>query len=565
MISKNGKCINKSMEEKKTFLESVKGLFKTDKTKSPNKITPTTNTLTTPNLEGSLTNFNSLAYGIYEDGVNNNIFNYDTIFGGGKNIRFDFLQKQENLITEYRRISNRPEVESAIDEIINEMFYITGGDTPFNLNFKTGHKITEDTQDKFFKCFNKIIQLMGGYDNMPSIGRRFYIDGQLNLLVIYNQENLKQGIISLENLSPIGLFRDTEKGTWQYYDVASIDAYSEEEDILKTEYQPEEVAHINSGKFSNGAILSDLNSVIKIVNQVQSLEDMLVPIRFSRSRSRRVFNIDVGDLPHSKAKEALHSIVEEIKYKQFYDVEKGTISNNASISALTEDYYFFKRGETKGTTIETFDEQGNAGDIEDIKHMTNKLYNALKVPIARLTGDNEGKFDFTGTQTEASEVKFFSFVRSKRKAFNKLLLQLLKLQFVTTTGINPDKYDEIYGNYLDIIWTQDNNFVERQRMNILKERLELYEDYKEYIGDIFSKRWAMQNILKLSDMEIDAMQDEIIKEGMIEEDLLQEPSAEDSPDIPKRPSMGGRGSMGGDDDMPPEPRDTTMMDREPEE
>ena len=190
--------------------------------------------------------------------------------------------------------------------------------------------------------------------------------------------------------------------------------------------------------------------------------------------------------------------------------------------------------------------------------MTNKLYNALKVPIARLTGDNEGKFDFTGTQTETSEVKFFSFVRSKRKAFNKLLLQLLKLQFVTTTGINPDKYDEIYGNYLDIIWTQDNNFVERQRMNILKERLELYEDYKEYIGDIFSKRWAMQNILKLSDMEIDAMQDEIIKEGMIDD--IQEPSdVEDSPDMPRRPSMGV------EDDMPPEPRDTTMMDREPEE
>lgn len=527
------------------IFESVKSFLGSDRSKKVKK--PTIDVSNTPNLEGSLTNGNDhLVYGAYETGASNT-FDYTSMFGR-TNYKFDFLQKQQNLINEYRRISNRPEVESAIDEIINEMFYIITGDTPFSLNFKVGHKITDETQAKFLQCFTKIVNLMGGYDNMPSIGRRFYIDGQLNLLVVYNQENLKQGIISLENLSPIGLFKDLENNSWKYFDITALKDSDNDNDAIKTEYQPEEVVHINSGKFSDGTILSDLNSVIKIVNQVQSLEDMLVPIRFSRSRSRRIFNIDVGDLPNAKARAALKEIIEEIKYNVYYDVEKGTIQNSAALGALTEDYFFPKRGDAKGTTIETFDEQGTAGDIADIEHMTKKLYNALKVPISRLTGDNEGKFDFSGTQTETSEVKFFNFVRSKRKLFNKLLLQLLKIQFITTTGVSAEKYDEIYGNYLEIVWTQDNNFVERQNMNILKERLELYESYKDYIGELYSKKWVMNNILKLSDAEIDAMQDDIIREGM-DNNLEDNNSEGDFGDIPPEPS----------------PRETKMMDEEPTE
>lgn len=502
------------------LFESVRNFFVRDNT----KIKPSSTT--TENIEQNLTNTFNFAdqhlYGIYEDGLQN--YNYLDYFGRSVEDQLtDRINRQNNLIDEYRRIANIPEVENAIDEIINEMFFVSNGDIPLSLNFKTGNNLSDSEKSIFISCFNKVIKLLGGYDNLAHLGRRLYIDGQLNVLCVYDNNNLKKGIISINQMSPKNLVKNTEKGTWDYL---NLDNYTEEA------YIDEEFVHINSGKYSSGVILSDLNGIIKLCNQLQSLEDLLIPLRFTRSISRRVFNIDVGELPYNKAQQALENIKKNFKYNKFYNTETGQINNQTDMAAaIVEDYFFLQRAGSKGTTIDTFDEAGNiVGEMGDLEYFLKKLYNSLKVPLNRLTGEGHGTFDFTGTQVENSEVKFFYFIRSKRKIFEKLILQLLKLEYLTSTGRRSDDYTKMLENSLEIIWVQEASFTERQKLNIMSERLDLYEKYQEYIGKIYSRKFLLNNILKLSDAEIEVMKQEMLDEGTLEMAPVEIETPEDSED-----------------------------------
>lgn len=500
------------------IFESVRSFFARDSIKAK----PSS---TTDNAEQNLTNSVNFAdqhlYGIYEDGLQTS--NYLDFFGkSAEDQLIDKVSRQNNLIDEYRRIANIPEVENAIDEIINEMFFVSNGDIPLSLNFKTGNNLSDNEKSIFTSCFNKVIKLLGGYDNLANLGRRLYIDGQLNLLCIYDTNNLKKGIISINQMSPKNLIKNLEKGTWDYL---NIDSYANEES-----YIDEEFVHVNSGKYSSGIILSDLNGIIKLCNQLQSLEDLLIPLRFTRSISRRVFNIDVGELPYNKAQQALENIKKNFKYNKFYNTETGQINNQTDMAAaIVEDYFFLQRAGSKGTTIDTFDEAGNIiGEMGDLEYFLKKLYNSLKVPLNRLTGEGHGTFDFTGTQVENSEVKFFYFIRSKRKIFEKVILQLLKLEYLTSTGQRSDTYDTMLSNSLEIIWIQEASFTERQKLNIMSERLDLYEKYQEYIGKIYSKKFLLNNILKLSDTEIEAMKQEMLDEGTLEVIPVEENTEDDT-------------------------------------
>lgn len=470
------------------------------------------------NVEMDLSQNSNEAFGLFDDGSG-----LDLMYGGRSQ---DIVTKQASLIEQYRRISAYPEVADAIDEIVNEMSFVTDNDNCCFLGFRD-NVLTDNLKDLLQSIFDEAVNLLQLNTNIDVLCKRFYVDGQLVIGLSYDKKTneIKKAMI----MSPVGLVYNKDTKTWAY------DMENEKTIIsssyIKNAYMDEEIVRIDSGLYNRGLILSHLNNVIKIVNQLQTLEDLLIPLRFSRSVSRRVFNIDVGNLPYNKAVAAVEDIKNKIRYRKFYDPETGTISNNNSITSIVEDLYFPSRDGRKGTSVDILEETGNLGETGDLDYFKSKLYNALKVPTARLMGDNKTVFDFSSTSIETSEIKFFAFINRLRQRFNPLILEVMKRVAVSSKTLTEEEFIN-YSQYIFVGWEKESNFLERQRIDILKQRLELYAQFKEYEGDIYSKKYLLTNVLKMSEEEIEQMRQEIIEEGSqpTEESEMGEDEIEDMAD-----------------------------------
>ncbi len=422
------------------------------------------------------------------------------------------INKQNDLIKRYRKVSMTPEVTSAIDEIINEMSFVVDNDEIVTLDVNTKAEMNDRLKTAFINNFEEILGLMNFSNNADSILKQFYTDGQVRFGCSYNNKSVKSGIAAIHILSPMNLYYNSEDKKWKYY-TQNSSSYSvinnpkdiEEQGLTLTD---EELVTIDSGLYSEGVILSHLHSVLKIANQLSSLEDMLIPLRFSRSVSRRVFNVDVGDLPYSKAMQAVKEIQDKFKYKKYYDVENGNISNSATTASIVEDYYFPNRG-GKGTTVDVLDESGNLGETGDLEYFTRKLYSALKVPLGRISGSEKSTvYDFSGSQIEQDEIKFFAFINRLRQRFNNGFLEILKRHMVAKGLLTSSEFDE-YRQYIIVRWERESNFLERQNIELLKAKLDLYAQTKDYIGDLYSRSWVLKNIMKMSEEEIEQMKKEM--------------------------------------------------------
>ncbi|AOT25845.1 putative portal vertex protein [Campylobacter phage vB_CjeM_Los1] len=468
---------------KKTFLkvENKEGSIKSDD----------------PHKEANLTR-DDIVLGYFDEG-NYRYNNFET------DIISD-VSKQASLIKEYRRIAAYPEVADAIDEITNEMSFVPNNIDCCYLGFKD-NILSDNLKEAFQSLFDMSCEILQLNENIDVLCRRFYIDGQLIIGLSYDDNN---NILDAVIMNPSGLYFNKSTNKWQYFNNNSNN-YGVTDDTSEV-YDPEEIIRIDSGLYSDNLILSHLHSVIKIVNQLQTLEDLMIPLRYSRSVSRRVFNIDVGNLGYEKAIAAVEDIKNKFKYKKYYNTETGSISNGASIQSMVEDYYFPNRGGTKGTQVDVLDETGNLGETGDLDYFKNKLYNALKVPTSRLMGENKTVFDFSSTSIESTEIKFFAFINRLRQRFNVLLIEIMKRYAITNNILTEDEFDN-YSKYIFIGWEKESNFLERQNLDILKQRLDLYTEFKEYEGDIFSKSYLLKNVLKMTDEEIDQMREEILQEG----------------------------------------------------
>lgn len=450
-----------------------------------------------PHKEANLTK-DDIVLGYFDEGnYTYNSFDSDSIGD---------VSKQAKLIKEYRKVSAYPEVSDAIDEIINEMAFVPNNTECCYLGFKD-NVLTDNLKEAFQSLFDSSCEILQLDQNIDVLCRRFYIDGQLVIGLSYNDNTTD--ILNALIMNPSGLYYNKSINKWQYI---TENTFNDNDTSIVNCYDQEEIIRIDSGLYSDGLILSHLNSVIKIVNQLQTLEDLMVPMRYSRSVSRRVFNIDVGNLPFEKAMAAVNKIKEQFRYKKHYNVETGSISNSNSIQSMVEDYYFPNRGGTKGTQVDVLDETGNLGETGDLDYFKNKLYNALKVPTSRLMGESKTVFDFSSTSIESTEIKFFSFVNRLRQRFGVLILELMKRFAIINNVLTEDEFDN-YSKYIFIGWEKESNFLERQNLDILKQRLDLYTEFKEYEGDIFSRQYLLKNVLKMTDEEINQMREEILQEG----------------------------------------------------
>lgn len=463
----------------------------------------------TPNSDdGALTITSAAYYGTYVD-----------LDGTAKN--------EVELISRYREMAMQPEIESAIDDVVNEA--IVQDDDGKNIKIVLDNlQQPEKIKIAISKEFETVCRLLN-YNNMAQdIFRRYYIDGRLFYHIIVDRENPTQGIRELRYVDPrkirkvreIKKKKDERSGVdimnvineYYIYNDKAISGSQSNYGPVGVRITKDSIINVNSGLMDSrrAVVLSYLHKAIKPLNQLRMIEDATVIYRISRAPERRIFYIDVGNLPKLKAEQYLRDIMVKYKNKLVYDANTGEVRDDRKFLSMMEDFWLPRREGGKGTEITTLPGGQNLGELEDVKYFEKKLYKALNVPISRL----ESQTGFTiGRSSEISrdELKFAKFIEKLRNKFSDLFDQAMRVQCVLKGICTDEEYSEFKEHiYYDFI--KDNNFSELKEAELMKERLGLLQQVEPYTGRYYSMNWIRRNVLRLNDDELRIIDQEIEKE-----------------------------------------------------
>lgn len=431
----------------------------------------------------------------------NDFFDYQSEVGTFADFNLDdIIAKQSSKINSYRQCAMQAEVANAIDIITNEIMFSYDG---FPLKLKL-NETNEKMQKTFEKAFEKIINLGKFNKNLFDFVRRSYIDGQMVVHCEFDAKSTHKGIKALRMMDPMGFYFDAEDQMWKYSKYSSNNQTMYFKDnTSKERYSPEEIARCDFGIWQDHLCLGYLEYAIKIANMLKCLEDLLVPLRFSRSISRRVFNVDIGDLPQQRGAEYMKDIQNAFKYKKFYNNETGEISNQQHITSMVEDYWFANRSGGKGTTVDLLDETGNLGELSDILYYNKKLYRALHIPTSHLDidPDSDHSFSMEPTDTTQEDLKFMAFISRIRKVYSEFFKELLKREIIST-GVMREREWKQKESDIEIIFTNENLFIERMKLAQLTNKIDMWNNIKDCGGTVLSFKQFMSQIFGFTDQEI---------------------------------------------------------------
>ena len=464
-----------------------------------------------------------------EDGVG--VINSGGLQGQYVDIDGDSAKNEVDLILKYRDIAAHPECDAAIEDIVNEAIVGDNRSAPIEI-IMDELKASDKVKSAIKLEFENVISLLHFNAYSHDIFRKWYIDGRLPYHVIIDQANPKKGIKELRYIDPTKLRKikeiETEKDPKTG---ANIIKKSEEYFLFQDsnmagndqglKISPDSIAYVTSGMLdpSRKRILSHLQKAIKPTNQLRMMEDSLVIYRISRAPERRIFYIDVGNLPKGKAEEYLKNIMGQYRNKLVYDASTGDIKDDRKHMSMLEDFFLPRREGGRGTEISTLPGGENLGQIDDIIYFQKKLYKSLNVPANRL--EQESGFNL-GRSTEISrdEVKFKKFLDRLRKRFSDLFLQLLKTQCLLKGIVTTDDWKS-FKEDIAFDFIEDNYFAELKEAEILRERFEMLGQMDEYVGKYVSNEWIRKTVLRQSDDEIAEIKKQIAaerKSGEIEDE-----------------------------------------------
>jgi hypothetical protein len=442
---------------------------------------------------------------------NTGAFFDDDQYGGGmfgRSSISDVIQKQKQKIMKYRQLAMLPDVTDALDEIVNEIIFSYDDEIPLKIDIdEENDKLVNAISEKF----DKVMRITDVRRNLFQIVKRSYIDGQAILHCAYDKKNTKGGIKSVKMIEPCMLYFDTKTNTYKYFSEENGHTLRHEDN---KSYNIEELVREDFGLYDDKINLSYLEYALKSANQLQTLEDLLIPLRFSRSISRRVFNVDIGDLPNKRGQEVMREHQSKFKYKKFYNAETGEVTNQQHITSMVEDYWFSNRSGGKGTQVDVLDESGNLGELDDILYFARKLYRSLKIPSSRISinPDADSEFDYDTTRVTKEDMKFFMFISRLRQVYSSLFKEVLKRE-VISTGIMTETEWEDKEQLINISFVNENKFIEKMKIMNLQEQIEAYATVKEYAGSLMSHSRAMKEVFRWSDEEIEENLKEIEKES----------------------------------------------------
>ena len=414
----------------------------------------------------------------------------------GKSEQVDNVFRQRDKIMKYRTVASIPDVNDGIDEITNEIVFSLGKEDIIKIEINQDNdKLKEAIEDKF-KYIQKKINIKKNFFN---IVKRSYIDGQLKMHLGYDEKQKTIGSIAM--IDPVMFSYNPETEQYKYIQDRTV-LFNNQTDLI---YDKEEIVHADFGLYENGLIQSYLEYCIKPANQLKTLEDLLIPMRFSRSISRRVFNVDIGDLPNKRGLEVMNEMQAKFKYKKFYNTESGEVTNQQHITSMVEDYWFANRSGGKGTTVETLDETGNLGELNDILYFYKKLYKSMKIPLSRISidPDSDHSFNYESTETSKEDMKFFMFISRLRSVYCEALKEILKRECIYSGTIKDEKEWESIEDDIDIFFTNDNSFIEKMNLENFIKRVEIFGNLQEYNGKLFPIQKILKDIFRMDDDEID--------------------------------------------------------------
>lgn len=443
---------------------------------------------------------------------------------------YDISQGAENatndsqLINRYRQIASDGDCESAIDEVVGEMISFEQTKDIVNLNLDKAENLSTGLKEKLESEFKNIIKLISFNYNAYDIARQWYVDGRLYYQKVIDEKNIKKGIVSAVLIDPRKIKKVKEsvldkddkgntivKGYKKYFlynPEGSIESDNKQKMIPLTE---DSITYVTSGlrSIDNKLVLSHLHKAIKPLNQLKMLEDSIVVYRIVRAPERRIFYVDIGNLPKMKAEQYLQQLMNQYKTKLVYDSNTGEMKDQKRHMSMTEDYWMPRREGGRGTEVQTLQGGQNLGEMEDVQYFKQKLYKALKVPISRLESDTP--FASRTTEVTREEIKFNKFISRLRLRFTHLFDDLLKTQLVLKGIISLEDWGKIR-NDISYRFNTDSVFHEAKRMEIFRERFSMLRDASEYMGNFISKEWVWKNILQMDDLEISEMKKQIEKE-----------------------------------------------------
>ena len=430
---------------------------------------------------------------------------------------------EDDLIRRYRDIAIQPECDSAIEDIVSEAIASDERDMCVSVvldNLQVSATIKKRIKDEF----ERILQLLDFNNKAHDIFRRWYVDGRIFYHKVIDSQNPRKGIQQLRYIDPrkIKKVREVQTGKRGQVDVVKkfkefyiYNQHGHQVNNTSTGVKLtfDSIAYCPSGLIDmhKCTVLSYLNKAIKPVNQLRMIEDSVVIYRISRAPERRIFYIDVGNLPKIKAEQYLKDVMNRYRNKLAYDASTGEIRDDRNHMSMLEDFWLPRREGGRGTEITTLPGGANLGEIDDITYFQRKLYRSLNVPISRLEAEQNFSLG-RSTEITRDELKFTKFVSKLRKKFSVIFNDLLKTQLILTGVIAEEEWKSM-SEHIQFDFLQDNNFTELKNAELLKERLEMLSQVENYVGTYFSKEWVKKNVLHLTDDEIGEMQKQMDSEG----------------------------------------------------
>ena len=440
------------------------------------------------------------------------------------------VRNELELITRYREMANHPECDMAVTEIVNEAITHDEDGTVVDIvldNLRQPASIKKKIEEEF----SNVLKMLNFSNLADDMFRRWYIDGRIYFHIVVDEKKPKEGIQELRYIDPrkirkireIKKARDPKTGAEIIQSMAEYYMFNDRGTVTQSytagvsqglRIAPESVININSGLMDakNTFVISYLHKAIKGLNQLRMIEDAVVIYRLSRAPERRIFYIDVGNLPKGKAEQYMRDVMVKYRNKMVYDANTGELRDDRKHMSMLEDFWLPRREGGKGTEITTLPAGQNLGQMEDVQYFLKKLLQSLSVPYSRLEQQSGGMVGM-GRTTEITrdELRFNKFIGRLRNKFSQLFDHALSIQLALKGICTREEWEkfreDIYYDY-----KKDNNFTELKEAELLQQRLQLVTVIDPFVGKYYSQEWVKKNVLRLTDDQIEEMQKQIDSE-----------------------------------------------------
>lgn len=468
------------------------------------------------------------------------------------------VRTEAELVTKYREMSVQPEIDAAVDEIVNASICVDEEDILKLVldDVDVASNIKKAIQNEF----KEILRLIDFNNHAYDIYKRWYIDGRLYYHVIIDDANIRDGIKEVRYIDPRKIRKIKEvskkrvkngdatvtKTEAEYYifnergfNVGNKQSGPTTQSGLKI--AKDAIVHVTSGLTDTYGtmVLSHLHKAIKALNQLRTLEDATVIYRISRAPERRLWYIDVGNLPKMKAEQYVREIMVKHKNRLVYDAASGEIRDDRKFMTMLEDYWLPRREGGRGTEVTTLPAGQNLGEMDDVLYFQKRLYRSLNVPVSRIDQENTAFNIGRSSEITREEVKFAKFISRLRRKFSVLMLKLLEKQLVLKGVVTIEDWNSISKD-MKIDFTNDGFFTELKDNEILSSRIDVYNNIMPLIGKYYSNEWVQKNILKQTDEDIEQQRAKIIEEQ--DDEIFNPPMMEDGTPVS---ADGGSAPAGG--------------------